>query len=65
MSMLAFLPLVVHADDADNVKAGWIPLLIVLAIGAAIVFLWFSMNKQLRKIKFEENEPAEEQAVDA
>lgn len=55
MSMLAVIaPLVVHADDADNVKAGWIPLLIVLGIGAVIVFLWFSMNKQLRRIKFDE-----------
>lgn len=32
------------------VRPGWTPLLIVLAMGAFVVFLFFSMRKQLRRI---------------
>ena len=46
------------AMDAGNaaakVEPGWIPFLIVLAIGAFIGFLYFSMRKQLRKIDIPE-----------
>jgi hypothetical protein len=38
---------------ADNpVRPGWIPLIIVLALGAVVAFLYFSMRKQLGKIDF-------------
>ena len=36
--------------DPNVVKPGWIALLIVLALGAATVLLWFSMRKQLKRI---------------
>ncbi len=40
---------------ADNpVRPGWIPLLIVLALGAFVAFLFFSMRKQLGKIDIPE-----------
>ena len=36
---------------ADNpVRPGWIPLLIVIALGAFVAFLFFSMRKQLGRI---------------
>ena len=37
-----------------DVKAGWVALLIVLALAGATVLLWLNMRKQLRKIDFEE-----------
>jgi hypothetical protein len=50
-----------EADDAAaDVRPGWIPLLIVLALGAFIAFLYFSMKKQLGKIDFPEDTPEDE-----
>jgi hypothetical protein len=52
---LSLLPLAVSSNDpAADVKPGWIPLVIVLAIGAVIAFLYFSMKKQLGRIDFDE-----------
>ncbi len=51
------LPLI-DASGADNVRPGWIPLIIVLLLGAFIAFLFFSMRKQLGKIDIPEDEPA-------
>jgi hypothetical protein len=49
------------ADEAGaNVRPGWIPLLIVLALGAFIAFLYFSMKKQLGKIDFPEDDESTE-----
>jgi hypothetical protein len=42
-------------DGADNVRPGWIPFFIVLAIGAVIAFLYFSMKKQLGRINIPED----------
>jgi hypothetical protein len=36
--------------DPNVAKPGWVALLIVLALGAATVLLWFSMRKQLKRI---------------
>ena len=36
--------------DPNVVEPGWAPLFITLLLGAAIVFLYFSMRKQFRKI---------------
>jgi hypothetical protein len=35
---------------ANLVRPGWAPLLVVLLIGVAMVFLFFSMRRQVRKI---------------
>ena len=35
--------------EPEDVKAGWVALLIFLGLGAAVVFLAFSLVKQLRK----------------
>ena len=37
--------------DPNIVRPGWTPLFVVLLLAAAIVFLYFSMRKQFRKIR--------------
>ena len=41
-------------EQLENVRPGWIPLIIVLLIGAFVAFLYFSMRKQLGKIDIPE-----------
>lgn len=38
------------AYDENNIRPGWVALLIVLALAIATFLLWRSMNSQLRKI---------------
>jgi hypothetical protein len=42
------------ALDPDRVKPGWLGLVVVLAIAVGTILLWRSMNRQLRKIHFDE-----------
>jgi hypothetical protein len=37
--------------DPTAVTPGWMPLLVTLLLAGAIVFLYFSMRKQFRKIR--------------
>jgi hypothetical protein len=37
--------------DPSVVQPGWTPLFITLLLGVAMVFLYFSMRKQFRKIR--------------
>jgi hypothetical protein len=37
--------------DPNVVQPGWTPLFITLLLAAAMVFLYFSMRKQFRKIR--------------
>ena len=37
--------------DPNVVQPGWTPLFVTLLLGAAMVFLYFSMRKQFRKIR--------------
>ncbi len=39
------------AYDPNDVKPGWVALLIVLALAVATYLLWRSMNNQMRKIQ--------------
>ena len=51
--------------DPNWVKPGWMLLLVILLLAAAMVFLYLSMRKQFRKIRtLEDDEPesAEESA---
>ena len=41
---------VLFAYEAEDIKPGWVALVLVLALAVATFFLWRSMNKQLRKI---------------
>jgi hypothetical protein len=40
--------------DPNSVRPGWVALLIVLALGAAMVLLMRNMGKQLKKINFDD-----------
>jgi len=48
--------------DPNLVKPGWMPLIITLLLILAVVFLFFSMRKQFRKIQIE---PTETEKPDA
>ena len=49
-----------RTPDPEDVKAGWLGLLVFLALAAAVVFLWFSLRKHLGRVKFDETaDPAD------
>ncbi len=48
------LPLVEKGPDPEDVKPGWLGFGVFLALAAAVVLLWLSMRKQLKKVDFEE-----------
>jgi hypothetical protein len=43
-----------QAPDPADVKPGWLGFGVFLLLAAAVVVLWFSFRKQLRKVDFEE-----------
>ena len=45
---------VVLAVDPQKVKPGWLALVIVLLMGLATYLLWRSMNRQLKKVNFDD-----------
>jgi hypothetical protein len=45
--------------DPNVVKPGWTPLLITLLLLGAMVFLYFSMRKQFRKIRTPEDDESD------
>jgi hypothetical protein len=49
--------------DPNIVKPGWTPLFVVLLLAVALVFLYFSMRKQFRKIRIPDD--AEHHAEDS
>lgn len=49
-----------ETPEPEDVKAGWLGLFVFLALAAAVVFLWFSLRKQLGRVKFEETDDAAE-----
>jgi hypothetical protein len=55
-TLLAVLvPLLVDkAPDPADVKPGWLGFGVVMALAVAVLLLWLSMRKQLKKIDFEE-----------
>jgi hypothetical protein len=40
--------------NPNDVVGGWVAFCVVLAMGAAVVFLYFSLKKQLGKVNFDE-----------
>jgi hypothetical protein len=46
-------------SGVPQAQAGWVGLVIILLLALAIVFLYRSMNKQLKKIPASFDEPAE------
>jgi hypothetical protein len=53
------------AYDPNDVKPGWVAFWIVMALCAATVLLWWSMNRQLRKIKAPHAHEADQARTDA
>ena len=49
MSLLLLLPLLVEGPEPEDVKAGPIAFVIFIGLILAVVFLGFSLVKQLRK----------------
>jgi hypothetical protein len=50
--------LATKGPDPDDVTAGWAGFLVFIGLAIAVVVLWLSFRKQLKKIDFEE-EPDE------
>jgi hypothetical protein len=50
--VLAIAPLLDPVPAPGDVKPGWWATILVLGLIAATVLLWFSMRKQLRRIRF-------------
>ncbi|UPK74174.1 hypothetical protein MU582_17290 [Nocardioidaceae bacterium SCSIO 66511] len=49
-----YLQLAADPPTADEVKPGWVALVIVLLMGIALAGLMWSMIRQFRKVDFEE-----------
>ena len=48
------LPLLDKAPDPADVKPGWLGFGMFIALAVAVVLLWLSMRRQLKKVDFEE-----------
>jgi hypothetical protein len=53
------LPLAQEGPDPADVKPGWLGFVVVLLLIVAVVLLWLSLRKQLRKVDFEETPDAD------
>ncbi len=53
-ALWATIALAEQAPDPADVKPGWLGFGVFLLLAAAVVVLWFSFRKQLRKVDFEE-----------
>ncbi|NUR08110.1 MAG: hypothetical protein HOQ22_05380 [Nocardioidaceae bacterium] len=55
MTLLAAVVLAEQkGPNPEDVKPGWLGFAVVLALAVAVLLLWLSFRKQLRKIDFEE-----------
>lgn len=54
--------LVTTEIDPNSVRPGWVALLIVLALGAAMALLMRNMGKQLKRIDFDDPDAARDRA---
>jgi hypothetical protein len=52
--MTAAVVLATQGPNPDDVTAGWIGFVVFIGLAVAVVFLWLSFRKQLKKIDFEE-----------
>ncbi|MGN6131616.1 MAG: hypothetical protein ACTHOK_14845 [Nocardioidaceae bacterium] len=57
--MTALLPFAKQAPDPADVRPGLIGFLMFLGLLVAVVLLWLSMRKQLKKVNFEERDTRE------
>jgi ABC-type nickel/cobalt efflux system permease component RcnA len=54
MNAVLLVPAVLRAVDPSKVQPGWLALVIVLLMCAATYVLWRSMNRQLKKVHFDD-----------
>jgi hypothetical protein len=59
------LVLLMAQPDPEAVKPGWIAGVVLGAIGVATYLLWRSMNRQLRKVDFDDGSRPADNAGDA
>lgn len=61
-TVLTALPSLVEEGPApEDVKAGWLGFSVWIALVVAVVILWFSLRKQLKRVNFEEEpDPADD-----
>jgi hypothetical protein len=64
--LTVLVPLAAKVPDPADVKQGWIGFVVFIALAAAVVLLYLSLRKQLRKVDFEEepDPPAHDDAPD-
>ena len=43
-----------EAPAAEDIKPGWVALVLVITLGVVTVLLWTSMRKRLGKIRFDD-----------
>lgn len=48
------VPLLDEVPQPDEVRPGWVSTVLMVTLIVVTVFLWFSMRKQLGKVKFDE-----------
>jgi hypothetical protein len=48
------LPLAQSKPDPSEATAGWLGLVVFLALAGAVVLLWLSLRRHLKKVNFEE-----------
>ena len=48
------VPLLDEVPEADEVRPGWVSTVLMVSLIVVTVLLWFSMRKQLGKVKFDE-----------
>jgi hypothetical protein len=58
VAYLIVVPFARQPPNPDDVKTGWLGFAVFIALAVAVVLLWLSFRKQLRKINFVE-EPRE------
>jgi high-affinity Fe2+/Pb2+ permease len=52
--LVLILPLVAKTPDPADVKPGWLGFGVFIALLVAVVLLWLSMRRHLKKVDFEE-----------
>jgi hypothetical protein len=62
--VLAIAPLLDPVPAPGDVKPGWGATLLVLGLIAATVLLWFSMRKQLDRIRFQDDPDTTDERAD-
>ena len=59
------VPLLDEVPQPDEVRPGWVSTALMLSLIAVTVLLWFSLRKQLGKVKFDEDADREPEAGDS